>query len=67
MAYIGSYPADRTSGAKPRDEYVGDGSTTTFTLSQEVPGGFESNVIVIVDNVIQNQLNHTRLLVITLP
>ena len=53
MAYIGSYPADRTSGAKPRDEYVGDGSTTTFTLSQEVPGGFESNVIVIVDNVIQ--------------
>ena len=53
MAYIGSYPADRTSGAKPRDEYVGDGSTTTFTLSQEVPGAFESNVIVIVDNVIQ--------------
>lgn len=53
MAYIGSYPADRTSGAKPRDEYVGDGSTTTFTLSQEVPGGFESNVLVIVENVLQ--------------
>jgi hypothetical protein len=53
MAYIGSYPADRTSGAKPRNEFVGDGSTVNFTLSQEVPGAFESNVIVIVDNVIQ--------------
>jgi len=51
--YIGAYPADRTSGAKPRDEFVGDGSTTTFTLSQEVPGAFESNVLVIVENVLQ--------------
>jgi hypothetical protein len=53
MAYIGSFPADKTSGAKPRDEFTGDGSTVNFTLSQEVPGGFESNVLVIVDNVIQ--------------
>jgi hypothetical protein len=51
--YIGSYPSDRTSGAKPRDEFTGDGSTVNFTLSQEVPGGFESNVLVIVDNVLQ--------------
>ena len=51
--YIGSQPSDRTSGAKPRDEFVGDGSTVNFTLSQEVPGGFESNVLVIVDNVLQ--------------
>jgi hypothetical protein len=51
--YIGSYPSDRTSGAKPRDEFTGDGSTVNFTLSQEVPGAFESNVLVIVDNVLQ--------------
>jgi hypothetical protein len=53
MAYIGSYPADKTSGSKPRNEFTGDGTTVNFTLSQEVPGGFESNVLVIVDNVIQ--------------
>jgi hypothetical protein len=32
MAYIGSYPADRTSGAKPRDEYVGNGSNEDWGL-----------------------------------
>ena len=54
--YIGSQPADTTSGRKPRDEFVGDGSTLNFTLSQQVPGSFESNVIVIVENVIQQPI-----------
>ena len=54
--YIGSQPSDTTSGRKPRDEFVGDGSTLSFTLSQEVPGSFESNVIVIVENVIQQPI-----------
>lgn len=51
--YIGSNPSDTTSGRKPRDEFVGDGSTLNFALSQQVPGSFESNVIVVVTNVIQ--------------
>jgi hypothetical protein len=56
MSYIGSQPADQTSGAKPRDEFVGTGSQTNFTLSQEVPGGFESAILVIVDNVLQQPI-----------
>ena len=56
MSYIGSQPADQTSGAKPRDEFVGTGSQTNFTLSQEVPGGFESNILVVVDNVLQQPI-----------
>lgn len=56
MAYIGSFPSDLNSGAKPRNDFTGDGATLNFTLSQSVPGGFESNVLVIVDNVIQQPL-----------
>lgn len=56
MAYIGSQPSDLNSGAKPRNDFTGDGATLNFTLSQSVPGGFESNVIVVVDNVIQQPL-----------
>ena len=57
MSYIGSQPADQTSGAKPRDEFVGTGSQTNFTLSQEVPGGFESAILVVVDNVLQQPIS----------
>lgn len=53
MAYIGSAPADQTTGARPRDEFLGNGSQYIFPLDQPVPGGFESNVLVVVDNVIQ--------------
>lgn len=56
MGYIGSLPSDLNSGAKPRNDFTGDGATLNFTLSQSVPGGFESNVLVIVDNVIQQPL-----------
>jgi hypothetical protein len=53
MAYLGSSPADRTTGARPRSEYLGDGVQYIYPLDQPVPGGFESNLLVVVDNVIQ--------------
>lgn len=53
MAYIGSVPADQTTGARPRDEFLGNGVQYIFPLDQPIPGGFESNVLVVVDNVIQ--------------
>ncbi len=53
MAYIGSAPADQTTGARPRDEFLGNGVQYIFPLDQPIPGGFESNVLVVVDNVIQ--------------
>lgn len=53
MPYIGVPPADRTSGARVRDEFTGDGTQVCFQLSQEVPGSFESNIIAVVENVIQ--------------
>lgn len=53
MAYLGSRPADRTSGARPRSEFLGDGAQFIYPLGQAVPGGFESSLFVVVDNVIQ--------------
>lgn len=53
MAYIGSIPAYQAAGVRPRDEFVGDGTQTCFALSQTVPGSFESNVTIVVDNVPQ--------------
>lgn len=57
MAYIGVPPADRTSGARVRDEFTADGTQVCFQLSQEVPGSFESNIIAIVENVIQEPVS----------
>ncbi len=53
MAYLGASPVDRTTGARPRSEYLGDGVQYIYPLDQSVPGGFESNLFVVVDNVIQ--------------
>jgi hypothetical protein len=57
MAYIGVPPADRTSGARVRDEFTADGTQVCFQLSQEVPGSFESNIIAVVENVIQEPVS----------
>ena len=57
MAYIGVPPADRTSGARVRDEFTADGTQICFQLSQEVPGSFESNIIAVVENVIQEPVS----------
>lgn len=54
MAYIGSSQvANIFTSARPRDEYIGDGFQYAFPVSQEVPGGFESNITPVVDNVVQ--------------
>lgn len=53
MSYIGASPVDKTTGARPRSEYLGDGVQYIYPLDQPVPGGFESNLFVVVDNVIQ--------------
>lgn len=62
MAYIGNTAADRSSGSRPRDDFAGDGVQRTFLLSQGVPGGFESNIRVIVDNVQQEPIEAYRLI-----
>jgi hypothetical protein len=62
MAYIGNIAADKSSGSRPRDDFIGDGISDTFLLSQGVPGGFESNIQVFVDNVPQQPIEAYRLI-----
>lgn len=58
MAYIGSSTViPLTTQIRPRDEFVGNGFQKEYFLSQEVPGGFESNVLAIVDNVPQEPIS----------
>lgn len=70
MAYLGASPVDKTTGARPRSEYLGDGVQFIYPLDQQVPGGFESNLFVVVDNVIQEPveaylITNTEVLYIT--
>lgn len=70
MAYLGASPVDKTTGARPRSEYLGDGVQFIYPLDQQVPGGFESNLFVVVDNVIQEPvgaylISNTEVLYIT--
>ena len=62
MAYIGNIAADKSSGSRPRDDFIGDGVSDTFLLSQGVPGGFESNLTVYVDNVPQQPIEAYRII-----
>ena len=58
MAYIGSSAVSPlTTQIRPRDEFVGNGTQREYVLSQEVPGGFESNVLAFVDNVPQEPIS----------
>lgn len=48
MSYIGGTRSLLILGSNTKDDLVPvAGNNTTFTLSQEVPGGYESNVIVV--------------------
>lgn len=47
MAYIGNGRTLLIFGPNVRDDIVPDGVSSTFQLSQEVPGGYEGNVIVV--------------------
>src|SRR5210317_1154833 len=53
MAYIGKQPSTKFSAAAKLDSFTGDGSTTTFDLTNVVPAGGENGLQVYVDNVRQ--------------
>ena len=53
MSYIGHSVENRTSPAFLKEDFVGDGSATVFTLTNEVPGGSSHNIMVVVNNVVQ--------------
>jgi hypothetical protein len=51
MAYIGKRPTDTFRSLAVKDTFTGDGSTTTFDISQECPSS--NDLMVFVDNVRQ--------------
>ena len=53
MAYIGQKPFQEFTNPPTKDSFTGDGSTTTFDLNAEVPGGSQNALEVYVDNVRQ--------------
>jgi len=57
MAYIGFSPSQLAVAPFAVKSFTGDGSTTTFTLDQSVPGANEANVEVFVENVQQNPID----------
>ena len=53
MAYIGKRPEDALRGQASYNAFTGDGSTTTFDVSNLLPDGGQFDVQVFVDNVRQ--------------
>ena len=53
MSYIGASIENRVSPKFLKEDFTGDGSTTSFTLTNEVPGGSSQNIMVVVNNVVQ--------------
>ena len=53
MSYIGGSIENRVSPKFLKEDFTGDGSATTFTLTNEVPGGSSQNIMVVVNNVVQ--------------
>ena len=53
MSYIGAQSNNRVSPNFVKENFTGTGSTTTFNLTNEVPGGNPDNILVVVNNVIQ--------------
>lgn len=51
--YLGPAPSDRAAIQNTIDEYVGDGSRSTFLLSQEVTGNYSGSISVFVNSVYQ--------------
>ena len=50
MAYIGVTVQNQLNPAFLKEDFVGTGSATQFTLTNEVPGANEDNVMVVVSN-----------------
>ena len=58
MSYIGTQSVNAsTTLSRPRDEFECSGNERAFKLSQTVPGAFESNVQVVLGNVIQEPVS----------
>ncbi len=55
MAYIGSSPIEKGTGLFSQDTFTGDGSTTTFDLTNVAPDGGGNDIQVFVDNVRQQE------------
>ena len=55
MAYIGQSPADKGTGLFSQDTFTGDGSTTTFDLTNAAPDGGGNELQVFIDNVRQQE------------
>ena len=55
MAYIGSPPLERGTGLFSQDTFTGDGSTTTFDLTNIAPDGGGNELQVFVANVRQQE------------
>ena len=55
MAYIGSSPAEKGIGLHSQDTFTGDGSTTTFDMSNVAPDGGGNEIQVFIDNVRQQE------------
>ena len=53
MAYIGKKPFDIQQALASIDRFTGDGSTTTFDVTNSMPNGGDNDVTVVVDNVRQ--------------
>ena len=55
MAYIGNQPFTQGIGLFSQDSFTGDGSTTTFDLTNAAPDGGSNDIQVFVDNVRQKE------------
>ena len=53
MSYIGVQATNRLSPSFVKEDFTGNGSATQFTLTNEVPGANEDNVMVVVSNIVQ--------------
>ena len=53
MSYIGISVPNQLNPAFLKEDFTGNGSATEFTLTNEVPGGNEDNVMVVVSNIVQ--------------
>ena len=51
--YIGNPYSGLVSPNFVKEDFIGNGSLTEFTLTNEVPGGNEENLMVVVENVVQ--------------
>ena len=53
MSYLGKGPEQVLSGVASKNTFTGDGSTTTFDITTDIPAGGENDIQVFVDNVRQ--------------